>query len=113
MLHTVDGDGLLITVTDHWLSKLGFSREEVLGRPITDFMSVADQKKYADGRLKEFIAEGEFNNLERQMVTKGGTTIDLVMSAISHRDESGKVDRMLVDEGLLEAEGREGVGGLS
>jgi len=96
MLHTVDGDGLLITVTDHWLSKLGFSREEVLGRPITDFMSVADQKKYADGRLKELIAEGEFNNLERQMVTKGGTTIDLVMSAISHRDESGKVDRMLV-----------------
>ncbi|MDH3550418.1 MAG: sigma 54-interacting transcriptional regulator [Gammaproteobacteria bacterium] len=96
MLHTVDGDGLLITVTDHWLSKLGFSREEVLGRPITDFMSVADQKKYADGRLKELIAEGDFNNLERQMVTKGGTTIDLIMSAISHRDESGKVDRMLV-----------------
>jgi PAS domain S-box-containing protein len=96
MLHTVDGDGLLITVTDHWLSKLGFSREEVLGRPITDFMSIADQKKYVDGRLKELIAEGEFNNLERQMVTKGGTTIDLVMSAISHRDESGKVDRMLV-----------------
>jgi PAS domain S-box-containing protein len=96
MLHTVDGDGLLITVTDHWLSKLGFSREEVLGRPITDFMSVADQKKYADGRLKELIAEGDFNNLERQMVTKGGTTIDLIMSAISHRDENGKVDRMLV-----------------
>ena len=49
MLHTVDGDGLVITVTNHWLSKLGFKREEVLGRPITDFMSVADQKKYADG----------------------------------------------------------------
>src|SRR5210317_637704 len=96
MLHTVDGDGLLITVTDHWLSKLGFSREEVLGRPITDFMSVADQKKYADGRLRKLIAEGDFNNLERQMVTKGGTTIDLVMSAISHRDENGNVDRMLV-----------------
>jgi len=96
MLHTVDGDGLIITVTDHWLSKLGFSREDVLGRPITDLMSVADQKKYADGRLKTLIAEGEFNNVERQMVTKDGTTIDLIMSAISHRDENGDVDRMLV-----------------
>ena len=96
MLHTVDGDGLIVTVTDHWLSKLGFSREEVLGRPITDFMSLADQKKYADGRLKQLIAEGDFNNLERQMVTKEGTTIDLIMSAISHRDENSKVDRMLV-----------------
>ena len=96
MLHTVDGDGLIITVTDHWLSKLGFRREEVLGRPITDFMSLADQKQYANGRLQDLIADGDFNNLERQMVTKDGTTIDLVMSAISHRDENGQVDRMLV-----------------
>jgi PAS domain S-box-containing protein len=96
MLHTVDGNGLLITVTDHWLSKLGLSREEVLGRPITDFMSVADQKKYEHGQLQKLISEGDFNNLERQMVAKDGTTMDLIMSAISHRDESGEVDRMLV-----------------
>ncbi len=96
MLHTVDGDGLIITVTDHWLNKLGFRREEVLGRPITDFMSAADQNKYADGRLQALIAEGDFNNLERQMVTKDGRTVDLIMSAISHRDENGNVDRMLV-----------------
>ena len=96
MLHTVDGHGRIVTVTDHWLGKLGFTREEVLGRPITDFMSASDQKTYADGRLRELIAEGDFNNLERQMVTKDGHTIDLVMSAISHRDEDGNVDRMLV-----------------
>lgn len=96
ILHTVDGDGLIVTVTDHWLNKLGYSREEVLGRPITDFMSSADQEKYADGRLQALIAEGDFNNLERQMVTKDGRIMDLVMSAISHRDENGKVDRMLV-----------------
>jgi PAS domain S-box-containing protein len=96
MLHTVDGDGLIVTVTDHWLSKLGFEREEVLGRPITDFMSTADQKKYADGRLRELIAGGDFNNLERQMVAKDGTTIDLLVSAISHRDNNGNVDQMLI-----------------
>jgi PAS domain S-box-containing protein len=96
MLHTVDGDGLLITVTDHWLSKLGFLREEVLGRPITDFMSAADQKKYADGGLRDLISKGDFQNLERQMVAKDGRTMDLIMSAISHRDENGQVDRMLV-----------------
>ncbi len=96
MLHTVDGDGRIVTVTDHWLNKLGFTRDEVLGRPITDFMSAADQRKYRDGRLQELIGEGDFNNLERQMVTKDGMTIDLVMSAISHHAEDGDVDRMLV-----------------
>jgi PAS domain S-box-containing protein len=96
MLHTVDGDGRVITVTDHWLAKLGFRRDEVLGRPITDFMSAADQRKYADGALQTLIAEGGFQNLERQMVTKDGRTIDLVMSAIGHRDPEGNVDRLLV-----------------
>ncbi len=96
MLHTVDGDGLIITVTDHWLAKMGYSREEVVGRPITDFFSVRDRKYYADGRLQQLISEGGFTNLERQMVTRNGTSMDVIMSAISHRDKDGQVDRMLV-----------------
>jgi len=96
MLHTVDGEGLIVTVTDHWLQKLGYQREEVIGRPITDFFSVRDRKAYADGRLRDLISDGEFNNLERQMLAKDGTVLDLVMSAISHRDEDESVDRMLV-----------------
>lgn len=96
MLHTVDNDGLIVTVTDHWLQKLGFKREEVVGRPITDFFSAADRKLYADGRLKKLIREGGFNNLKRQMVTKNGQVIDLVMSAISQPDERGDVDHLLV-----------------
>ena len=96
MLHTVDGDGLIVTVTDHWLQKLGYRRDEVIGRPITDFFSARDSKFYADGRLQQLISDGEFNNLERQMLTKEGTVLDLVMSAISHTDDDGDVDRMLV-----------------
>lgn len=96
MLHTVDGDGLVVTVTDHWLQKLGYKREDVVGRPITDFFSLRDQKYYADGRMRELISEGDFNNLERQMLASDGTVMDLIMSAISHRNDDGKVDRMLV-----------------
>jgi PAS domain S-box-containing protein len=96
MLHTVDGNGLLVTVTDHWLQKLGYKREDVVGRPITDFFSARDQKYYADGRMQELISEGDFNNLERQMLASDGTVLNLVMSAISHRNDDGKVDRMLV-----------------
>lgn len=96
MLHTVDGDGLIVTATDHWLQKLGYKREEVVGRSITDFFSVRDRKYYADGRMQQLIGAGDFNNLERQMVTKDGVKLDVIMSAISNRDEDGKVNRMLV-----------------
>ena len=96
MLHTVDDQGLIVTVTDHWLQKLGYKREEVIGRPITDLFSSADRKKYADGSLLELIKQGAFNNLQRQMVTKNGQTIDVVMSAIPNRHDHNVFGHMLV-----------------
>ncbi len=96
MLHTVDRHGKIITVTDHWLQKLGYEREQVVGRSILDFFTSADRKRFAGGRLEEMIAEGDFNNEQRQMITKGGKVLDLVVSAISHRDANGDVDRLLV-----------------
>jgi PAS domain S-box-containing protein len=96
MLHTVDAEGCIVTVTDRWLKKMGYTREEVVGRPIIDFFSAADRQRFSGGRLKEIISSGEFTNEERQVVTKSGEVIDLVQSAISERDASGKVRRMLV-----------------
>jgi len=96
MLHTVDADGRIVTATDHWLQKMGYSRDEVVGRSIMDFYSNADRKRFAAGRLQDLISGGEFSNEERQMVTKSGQVLDLVMSAISDRDASGRVHQMLI-----------------
>ncbi len=91
MLHTLDTEGNIVTITDHWLQKLGYERKEVIGRPITDFYGEADR-----ARLPEAINRGDFNNVERQLVTRDGRVLDIVMSSISHRDGAGNVDRMLV-----------------
>jgi PAS domain S-box-containing protein len=96
MLHTVDANGCIVTVTDHWLQKMGYTREAVVGRSIMDFFSEADRKRIAAADLQALISGGEFSNEERQMVTKNGKVIDLVMSAISDRDVNGGVVRMLV-----------------
>lgn len=91
MLHTLDTEGNIVTVTDHWLQKLGYERKEVIGRAITDFYGEADR-----ARLPEAIDRADFNNVERQLVTRDGRVLDIVMSSISHRDGAGNVDRMLV-----------------
>ncbi len=96
MLHTVDAEGHVVTVTDHWLRKLGYTRDEVIGRPITDFFSAADRRIYTKARLRELIEQGTFTDLQRQMVTRDGRVIDLVSSAIVHRDDSGAFDHVLV-----------------
>ncbi len=96
MLHTVDAEGAIIAVTDHWLQKMGYAREEVVGRSIMDFYSDADRKRFASGILQELISGGEFTNEQRQVVTRNGKVLDLLMSAVSERDGSGNVYRMLV-----------------
>ncbi len=96
MLYTVDRDGHVITVTDHWLQKLGYTRDEVVGRPVSDFFSAAERKRMGGTSLREMIAAGDINNVERQMVRKDGRVLDLVVSAIAHRDDDGHVDQLLV-----------------
>jgi PAS domain S-box-containing protein len=96
MLHTVDAEGMIVTVTDHWLSKMDYARDEVVGRPISDFFSNAYRKRISSGRLQEIISGGEFQNEERQMTTRSGKVLDLLTSAIAERNAAGDVVRMLV-----------------
>ncbi len=94
MLHTVDKEGCIVTVTDHWLQKMGYARDEVVGRPIIDFYSAADRRRLSAEQGREF--DHEFLNQKRQMVTRNGQVVDLVMSAIFDRDQAGRIRRMLV-----------------
>ena len=96
MLHTVDADGSIITVTDHWLHKMGYSREAVLGRPVRDFYSDDDRRRLDSGALEELTGNGEFNNVPRQMVTRDGRVLDLLMSSVPEKDAAGNVHRLLV-----------------
>lgn len=94
MLHTVDEHGHVATVTDHWLQKMGYRRDEVVGRSIIEFYSEADRKRL--GGQSDPELGHEFMNQKRQMVTKAGRVLDLVMSAVFHRDDNGNVRRRLV-----------------
>ncbi len=96
MLHTVDGDGRITDVSDHWLAKLGYARDEVIGRSILEFMSDTSRATLAEGRLQELIAAGDHKNLPRQMLTKAGEVLDVLMSARTERDHRRGIVRLLV-----------------
>ena len=96
MLHTVDADGCIVTATDHWLQKMEYSREEVVGRSVLDFYSESDLQKFSDWQLQKLSGSGAFNNEPRQMVTRSGKVLDLLMSAIPEHESTGEVRRMLV-----------------
>jgi len=86
MLHTVDAEGRITAVSDHWLKKLGYRREEVMGRSILDFLSEKAREPLLDGKVRAVIKAGDRTNMPRQMVTKKGELIDVVMSSRTERD---------------------------
>ena len=96
MLHTVDHRGRIMNVSDRWLETLGYRREEVLGRLITEFMGKELQATLAGGRLEDVIAAGELENEPRTYVAKSGEVLEVEVSATADRDPSGAVVALLV-----------------
>jgi PAS domain S-box-containing protein len=96
MLHTVDAEGHILAVSNHWLAKLGYKRNEVIGRTILDFIADESRRPLLHGKLREVISQGDMQNVPRQMVTKSGEVLDVLLSARAERDEQGRVVRLLV-----------------
>jgi PAS domain S-box-containing protein len=96
MLHTVDAQGRILHVSDRWLQKLGYRREEVLGRNIIDFMGEEYRQSLGDGRLADVIAQGGLDNEPRSYVTKSGEIVEVLVSATAERDATGEVVALLV-----------------
>jgi PAS domain S-box-containing protein len=90
MLHSIDAEGRLISVSDAWLAKLGYTREEVLGRRSSEFLTPASREHAVNNVLPEFFRTGRCDNVEYQMVCKDGRVIDVLLSGVLHRDPSGR-----------------------
>jgi len=95
MLHSVDTDVRLISVSDNWLEVLGYERDEVIGRKLTRFFSQKSQCLAEETVFPEFFKTGFCKDIPYQFIKKNGDTIDVLLSAIGDRDSKGNVIRSL------------------
>ncbi len=95
MLHSIDAEGKLLEVSDKWLSELGYSRDEVIGRSSTDFLSEESKKTAIQEALPDFYEKGYVENFPYQFVKKNGEKKDVLLSAIAETDDEGKFQRSI------------------
>eukprot|EP01013_Petalomonas_cantuscygni_P031919 TRINITY_DN58290_c0_g1_i1.p1 TRINITY_DN58290_c0_g1~~TRINITY_DN58290_c0_g1_i1.p1 ORF type:complete len:1190 (-),score=238.72 TRINITY_DN58290_c0_g1_i1:3-3572(-) len=95
MLHAVDPDGLLLSVSDRWLEVMGYRREDVLGRPLSHFMPEHSARRFRAEMLPALASEGHYEDAEGQMTTRTGAVIDVLLSAVVERNASGKILRSI------------------
>ncbi|MEM9213818.1 MAG: chemotaxis protein CheB [Cyanobacteria bacterium P01_F01_bin.150] len=95
MMHSINHDGELISVSDFWLRKLGYERHEVLGRKSTDFLTEASQRYAKEVVLPEYFEAEHCTDIPYQMVTKDGRILDVLLSASAESGEFGTFSRSL------------------
>nr|WP_255739861.1 PAS domain S-box protein [Neorhizobium galegae] len=89
MLHSINKEGRLISVSDAWLSKLGYAREEVIGRRSSEFLTPESREYAITDVLPGFFRTGRIDDVEYQMVCKDGRVIDVLLSAVLDDNSPG------------------------
>jgi PAS domain S-box-containing protein len=95
MLHSVDINRQLVSVSDYWVEKLGYQRQEVIGRKLTDFLTPESVAHAEKNVFPEFFTVGYCQDVPYRFVKKNGETIDVLLSAIGDRDAGGNITRSL------------------
>jgi PAS domain S-box-containing protein len=95
MLHSIDTEGRLISVSDYWVEIMGYRREEVIGRPLGEFMTPASRRLAEQEVFPAFFRTGFCKDVAYQFVRKNGTIFDVVLSGIADRDPDGTIVRSL------------------
>ncbi len=89
MYHTIDTKGIVLECNQTEADMLGYSKEEIIGKPIYAF----ETKEYQDlapHALREGMEKGHVVG-ERRFVRKDGTIIDTAFEGTAIYDDSGQV----------------------
>lgn len=124
MMHSVDSRGNILNVSDAWLEKLGYAREEVVGRNSALFFEPVSLQRIHDIAIPRLIQTGACGDFDCQVITKSGKKLDILLSAFGESDERGRInhvstvlvdvtERKEVERRLVQAQKMESVGQLT
>jgi diguanylate cyclase (GGDEF)-like protein/PAS domain S-box-containing protein len=89
MIHSIDGEGRLVYVSDLWLATLGYTRQEVIGHQWVEFLTPLSRAYAQETVLPELLRCGRCEGIEYQARHKDGSLVDIVLSSIFEFDAAG------------------------
>lgn len=95
MMHSINAAGELVAVSQKWLDVLGYSRQEVIGRKSSEFLTAESCKYAVEKVLPDFFRNGYCKDIPYQFVAKDGRILDVLLSANCERDNHGAILRSI------------------
>ena len=90
MYHTLDKNGIIADCNETGARMLGYKKEEIIGRPITEFATDESKRLFE----KDFPCPNKKRrklNLEREFVRKDGTVFPASLNVFAELDENRKL----------------------
>ncbi|WP_181198435.1 hybrid sensor histidine kinase/response regulator [Enhygromyxa salina] len=95
MMHSIDAEGRLVDVSEAWLERMRYVRDEVIGRRSVEFMTPESQDYATQEVLPAYFRTGVVEDIPYQFVRKDGAVLDILLSAVAQRDAEGDFERSL------------------
>lgn len=89
---SLDASGRILEVNQEWLTQFGYSREQVIGRLIYDFLA-AGQASLMRERFSQFLRDGEMRKTELDFRHRDGGIVTVAVDGLVDRDEAGNFKR--------------------
>lgn len=121
-LHSLDEQGRLESVSDAWLKLIGYRRNDVIGRPLSSFMTETSARQLLSHDWPLLFGTGECLNVEYRLVARGGVLVDVLVSTRVEQTTRGALiigglvditERRRAEAALRQAQKMEAIGKLT
>ncbi|MEM6302283.1 MAG: PAS domain S-box protein, partial [Pseudomonadota bacterium] len=124
MLQSFDKRGVLLSVSDYWLESLGYTRDEVIGRSLMDFLTPESVERVRKTVGPKLLASKAVFDTEGQFVKKSGEILDVLVYIVPQLNEKGQyqsglavttdiTERKQTERNFLQAQKMESIGQMT
>lgn len=92
MYYRLNRNGVIIDCNETTVNMLGYSRDEITGMPITNFMTEESNRLFHQTFLRLSEVKG-YRNLEREFIRKDGTSFPVILNVYGEFDDAGTLLR--------------------
>ena len=90
---SLDERGSIMDVNPAWLELLGFERDQVIGRPVQDFL-LSEQHPQLSEQLTRLLKNGEVLSAEFELTDRTGQPVSVSMDARTGHDSQGNFEQI-------------------
>ncbi|RZL36755.1 MAG: PAS domain S-box protein [Rubrivivax sp.] len=90
LMHSVDAQGRILSVSDRWLERLGYRREQVVGRVLDSFLTPESGRRLREVYRPAMWRDGHVDDCPVQLMCADGQLRDVLVSAVAEYDIEGR-----------------------